>query len=80
MMLFQGKMGRVLHTGDFRFHEQMFDNPLLFPPEKRNKDQKGISIDIDFLMLDNTFANPEYDFPLREVAYQSLVDIIKNHD
>lgn len=58
MMLFKGKMGTVLHTGDFRFHEKMFDNPLLFPLEKRNNNMKGIAIDIDYLLLDNTFANP----------------------
>ena len=26
MFLFKGKMGTVLHTGDFRFSEAMFDN------------------------------------------------------
>lgn len=29
--------------------------------------------------LDNTFANPEYDFPSREEAYQGLVNIVKSH-
>lgn len=80
MYLFKGKMGTVLHTGDFRFSELMFNNPLLFPPEKDNDKMRGISIDIDYLFLDNTFANPEYDFPAREEAYNGLVDIVKNHD
>lgn len=80
MYLFKGKMGNVLHTGDFRFSEQMFDNPCLFPRERRNKDMRQIAVDIDYLFLDNTFANPEYDFPSREEAYKGLVDIVKNHD
>ena len=29
--------------------------------------------------LDNTFANPEYDFPSREEAYQGLVNIVRSH-
>jgi DNA cross-link repair 1B protein len=69
MILFRGKMGTVFHTGDFRFSESMFNNEVLFPREKRNKEMKGISIDVDYLFLDNTFANPEYDFPSREEAY-----------
>ena len=80
MFLFKGKMGTVLHTGDFRFSDLMFNNPLLFPPERANVLKKAMSIDIDYLFLDNTFANPEYDFPSREDAYKGLVDIVKNHD
>ena len=40
---------------------------------------KGITIEIDYLHLDNTFANPEYDFPSREEAYTALKEIVKNH-
>ena len=29
--------------------------------------------------MDNTFANPEYDFPSREEAYKGLVNIVKHH-
>jgi DNA cross-link repair 1B protein len=79
MFLFRGKMGTVLHTGDFRFSENMFDNPFLFPEERRTKDMRGISIDVDYLFLDNTFADPTTDFPSREEAYKGMVDIIKNH-
>jgi len=79
MFLFRGKMGTVLHTGDFRFSEQMFDNPILFPPQRSNKDMRGISVDVDYLFLDNTFADPEYDFPSREEAYKSLTNTIKQH-
>ena len=69
MFLFKGKMGTVLHTGDFRFSEAMFDNTWLCPPERRNRQMRGITVEVDYLHLDNTFANPEYDFPSREEAY-----------
>lgn len=36
-------------------------------------------MDIDYLFLDNTFADPEYDFPSREEAYKGLVKIVKEH-
>ena len=36
MFLFKGKMGTVLHTGDFRFSDAMFDNEWLCPRDKRN--------------------------------------------
>ena len=79
LMLFKGKMGTVLHTGDFRFHQSMLENPLLCPPGRDNPEKRGITIDIDYLHLDNTFANPEYDFPSREEAYKGLQNIVKNH-
>ena len=69
MFLFKGKMGTVLHTGDFRFSEAMFENEWLCPVEKRNARLSGITVDVDYLHLDNTFANAEYDFPSREEAY-----------
>ena len=79
MFLFKGKMGTVLHTGDFRFSEAMFENTWLCPVEKRNPLFKGITVDVDYLHLDNTFANPEYDFPAREEAYAGLVKIVRSH-
>ena len=79
MFLFRGKMGTVLHTGDFRFSEAMFDNEWLVPKEKRNPACRGITVDVDYLHLDNTFANPEYDFPSREEAYRGLVNIVESH-
>ena len=69
MFLFKGKMGTVLHTGDFRFHPSMLEHPLLCPEGRRNPEMRGITVDIDYLHLDNTFANPEYDFPPREEAF-----------
>ena len=80
MFLFKGKMGTVLHTGDFRFSDLMFKNPILFPPSRQNASGRAISIDVDYLFLDNTFANPQYDFPSREEAFQGLVDVVKDHE
>jgi DNA cross-link repair 1B protein len=79
MFLFKGKMGTVLHTGDFRFHEKMLDNPWLCPPERRNTSGRAVTVDVDFLHLDNTFANPNYDFPSKADAYKALVNIVKGH-
>ena len=84
MFLIKGKMGTVLHTGDFRFHTDMLQNPLLCPPERRTDEnaesQLGLTVDIDYLHLDNTFANPDYDFPSREEAYTLMKNIVKTHD
>jgi len=79
MFLFKGKMGTVLHTGDFRFDDKMLENEHLCPKEKANVTMRGITVDIDYLHLDNTFANPEYDFPSREEAYSGLHDIVSKH-
>ena len=79
MFLFRGKMGTVLHTGDFRFSECMFQNPILFPPAINNPEKRGIAIQVDTLFLDNTFADPTYDFPSREEAYSGLKEIVKQH-
>lgn len=77
--LFKGKMGTILHTGDFRFDNHMFDNEHVFPKNKRNDSMKSISIEIDYLFLDNTFANPTYDFPNREEAYTGLKKLVQDH-
>lgn len=69
MYLFQGKMGTILHTGDFRFTERMFENPILFPKEKWNSQQKQIAIDIDQLILDNTFCDPKFKHPPKVQKY-----------
>jgi DNA cross-link repair 1B protein len=79
MLLFRGKMGTVLHTGDFRFSPTMFENPILFPPGRRNAEERGIAVDVDTLMLDNTFADATYDFPSREEAYLQLKKIVDSH-
>jgi DNA cross-link repair 1B protein len=57
----------------------MLDNPYLFPRSRKNQDQRAISVTVDTLFLDNTFADPTYDFPSREQAYNGLKDIVRSH-
>ena len=64
MILFQGYMGTILHTGDFRFHPKILsEHVYLFPPNKRNKKGEKCSLHIDELILDNTFCDPIFQFP-----------------
>jgi hypothetical protein len=51
----------------------------MFPPANKNPEKRGISIEVDTLFLDNTFADPTYDFPAREEAYAGLKEIVKQH-
>ncbi|CAG9313598.1 DCLRE1B_1 [Blepharisma stoltei] len=69
MILFQGEMGTVLHTGDFRYIPSMLEHPALL-------DSSGQAITINHLFLDNTFCSPEYNFPPREVCTQMIIDAI----
>jgi Cft2 family RNA processing exonuclease len=80
MFLFKSiRFGTVLHTGDFRFAESMLSNEVLFPVERKNRQGRGMSIEIDYLYLDNTFADSKFDTPSREEAYGILRDIVKEH-
>uniref|UniRef100_A0A164W8C5 5' exonuclease Apollo n=1 Tax=Daucus carota subsp. sativus TaxID=79200 RepID=A0A164W8C5_DAUCS len=72
MYLFQGEFGCMLYTGDFRWERtskkaQIGKTMLL----NALRDVK-----IDNLYLDNTYCNPTFKFPPREVAAQQVVDII----
>ncbi|MQM14830.1 hypothetical protein Taro_047766 [Colocasia esculenta] len=75
MYLFQGDLGCVLYTGDFRWE----------PTDKRAWVGKKALLsalggdEVDVLHLDNTFCNPCFEFHPREVAAQQVVDIIKSH-
>ena len=93
IILFQGYMGTILHTGDFRFHSSMFyKHTALYPPEKRTKDFAKCSIHIDELIYDNTFCDPVFTFPprvylnshlwltlLKEKAVADTIKIIEKH-
>ncbi|KAK1388949.1 5' exonuclease Apollo [Heracleum sosnowskyi] len=75
MYLFQGEFGCMLYTGDFRWERtskkaQFGKNMLL----NALRDKK-----IDNLYLDNTYCNPSFMFPSREVAAQQVVDIIASN-
>jgi DNA cross-link repair 1B protein len=66
MFLFQGYMGTILHTGDMRFSPKMFRSKSykhLYPKEKWNEDNFKCSIQIDELILDNTYCDPLFQFP-----------------
>lgn len=64
MYLFRGEFGCQLHTGDFRWEERSdrarIGREMLLNALKNVK--------LDFLYLDNTYCNPSYSFPSREVA------------
>lgn len=69
MILMQGYMGNVLHTGDFRYTPLMLeDSPTLFPGFLKNNDNWKCSIHIDELILDNTYCDPVFQFPTRVIS------------
>ncbi|KAL3624719.1 hypothetical protein CASFOL_031387 [Castilleja foliolosa] len=75
MYLFRGKFGCKLYTGDFRWEKtgNRVENArsMLLDAIKNEK--------LDVLYLDNTYCNPTYIFPSREVAAKQIVDIITSH-
>ncbi|VFQ60363.1 unnamed protein product [Cuscuta campestris] len=75
MYLFRGEFGYMLYTGDFRW-EAMSDRALIGRAMLLNalKD-----VNLDYLYLDNTYCNPAYAFPSREVAAKQIVNIIESH-
>ena len=79
IMLFEGKMGRVIHTGDFRFCEEFFNYTQIFPPDLMNEEKIKWSIEIDHLILDATFADENKDFPSRQEAFEDIWNKIRRH-
>jgi Cft2 family RNA processing exonuclease len=67
MFLFEGKNTRTLYTGDFRLGNSIKKNPILFPEKYKNPFNKGISVPINHLILDNTFCDPKHKFPHRVI-------------
>lgn len=60
MILFIGYFGTVLYSGDLRFHQNVIDsNPFFFNEDGSTK------IQVDELILDNTFCDPVFDFPMQ---------------
>lgn len=75
MLVFRGEFGCLLYTGDFRLEAaceraRRSRNMLLGALE----DQV-----VDIIYLDNTYCNPSYDFPPRQVAANQVVNIILSH-
>jgi len=70
MLLFRGDFGCVLYTGDFRWEAGCEKARIA-------KNMLGVALkehdgDVDVVYLDNTYANPTYDFPTRSVAAQQV--------
>jgi len=77
MILFDGYMGTILHTGDFRFREEMItENEYLYPLVKKTKNNEKCSIHIDELIFDNTYCNPMFNFPKSDVVFEMMKEII----
>lgn len=72
MILFQGEMGTLLHTGDFRFMPQMLEHPAL-------NDSSCNYITINHLFLDNTFCDPSYNFPPQEECTELIKKVIEEN-
>ncbi|KAL3820987.1 hypothetical protein ACJIZ3_006892 [Penstemon smallii] len=75
MYLFRGEFGCMLYSGDFRWEKTSVEaeirRTMLLDALKNEK--------LDILYLDNTYCNPKYSFPPREVAAKKIVDIINSH-
>lgn len=75
MFMFRGEFGHVLYTGDFRWETT----------GERSQKARAMLLDalnganVDVLYLDNTYCNPAYCFPSREVAAQQVIEIIASH-
>lgn len=68
MLLFRGDFGCLLYTGDFRWEASNERAEI-----GRNTIVKALKDDVvDILYLDNTYCNPSYAFPSREVAAQQI--------
>ncbi|XP_061374934.1 DNA cross-link repair protein SNM1 [Gastrolobium bilobum] len=66
IILFQPPNGKaVLHTGDFRYSEEIAINSFLQ------------MCPIHTLILDTTYCNPQYDFPKQEAVIQFVIDAIQ---
>jgi DNA cross-link repair 1B protein len=78
MILFEGYMGTVLHTGDIRFDKEKFrDYSYLYPANQANDRFERCSKHVDVLYLDNTFCDKVFEFPTRDQAMQMLLDFVK---
>ncbi|PHU09431.1 hypothetical protein BC332_21291 [Capsicum chinense] len=66
IILFEPPNGKaVLHTGDFRFCEEMTRNSILQ------------TCGVHSLILDTTYCDPQYDFPKSEAVIQFVIESIQ---
>ncbi|KAL2517580.1 sterile alpha motif (SAM) domain-containing protein [Abeliophyllum distichum] len=69
IVLFEPPNGKaVLHTGDFRFCEEMAKLSMLQTSP------------VYTLILDTTYCDPQYDFPKQEAIIQFVIDAIQAED
>jgi len=68
MFLFEGKFGRILYTGDFRYSGPMLNDEVFLTQCTSN---------IDLLYVDNTYLDPKIIFPSHEEALVQILDIIR---
>ncbi|CAH8372533.1 unnamed protein product [Eruca vesicaria subsp. sativa] len=73
MFMFRGEFGCFLYTGDFRW--ECDDNAAA----KTTLVTAINEFPVDILYLDNTYCNPIYTFPSRQVAANLVADIILSH-
>jgi DNA cross-link repair 1B protein len=69
MFLFEGDFGRILHTGDFRFHPALLEHPVLAP-------SRGT---IDLMYLDTTYNQERCVLPSREDAFAEICAVVDAH-
>ena len=72
MILFRGKMGTILHTGDFRYCREMAESEIL-------KDTRGERLEIDILYLDNTYCAKSHAFPTQSAVLTQLITLLEAH-
>lgn len=70
MFFFEGYFGRILYTGNFRFHDSMFKQTPL---------QELLKNSVDVLYLDNTYCNSKCIFPAKELALENIKELIRKH-
>ncbi|XP_037083446.1 5' exonuclease Apollo-like isoform X2 [Pollicipes pollicipes] len=72
VLLFQGRFGTILYTGDFRRGPSLLDEPAL-----RYAITNG---GIDQLYLDNTYCSSECVFPPRQAVIQDVIKYLRHFD
>lgn len=82
MFLLDGYFGRILCTGDFRYDPVIMQHAafkrIAMNSCSESDSNGGGDFGIDDLYMDDTFLDPQYDFPPRNVAGKQIVDIVKS--
>ena len=73
--LFEGACGRIYHTGDFR-REDWCGRGGAAAAAASAIPECLTRAPLDLLLLDNTYANPTYDFPARSDAAEEVLAIV----